>query len=172
MKIQRVTQRIHTREMERLSMGTRTAWIQIPTLCPASHETPGCLNSLPFTIHTAGTQQVCPGRQWKSLLVSLGILQKLWLLDPPSRAHPLLTVPQLRVNIPVPQGPSLTSTAALSSSGGCVCVCMCVVAKSCPTLCGPLDWSPPGSSVQGISQAGILEWVAISSSRGSSRPRD
>ena len=33
---------------------------------------------------------------------------------------------------------------------------------SCPTLCHPIDGSPPGSSVPGILQAGILEWVAIS----------
>ena len=39
-------------------------------------------------------------------------------------------------------------------------------------LCGPLDYSPPGSSVHGIFQARILEWIAISSSRGSSQPRD
>ena len=45
-------------------------------------------------------------------------------------------------------------------------------AQSCPTLCYPMDCSPPGSSVHGISQARILEWVAISSSRGSSWPRD
>ena len=44
----------------------------------------------------------------------------------------------------------------------------CVCAQSCPTLCDPVDCSPPGSSVHGISQARILEWVAISSSRGSS----
>ena len=42
--------------------------------------------------------------------------------------------------------------------------------KSSPTLCGPMDCSPPGSSVPGISQARMLEWVAISFSRGSSRP--
>ena len=40
------------------------------------------------------------------------------------------------------------------------------------TLCNLMDCSPPGSSVHGISQARILEWVAISFSRGSSRPRD
>ena len=40
------------------------------------------------------------------------------------------------------------------------------------TLCGPMDCSPPTSSVQGISRARILEWVAVSFSRGSSRPRD
>ena len=48
----------------------------------------------------------------------------------------------------------------------------CLVAQSCPTLCDPMDCSTPGSSVQGISQARILERVAISFSRGSSRPRD
>ena len=46
------------------------------------------------------------------------------------------------------------------------------VAQSCPTLRDPLDCSPPGSSVHGILQARILEWVAISFSRGSSQPRD
>ena len=43
--------------------------------------------------------------------------------------------------------------------------------QSCPTLCNPMDCSPPGSSVHGILQARILEWVAISSSRGSFWPR-
>ena len=46
------------------------------------------------------------------------------------------------------------------------------VTQSCPTLCNPVDCSPPGSSIHGIFQARILEWVAISFSRGSSRPRD
>ena len=46
------------------------------------------------------------------------------------------------------------------------------MAQSCPTLCDPVDCSPPGSSVHGILQARILEWVAISFSRGSSQPRD
>ena len=50
--------------------------------------------------------------------------------------------------------------------------CWCKIAHSCPTLCNPMDCSPPGSSVQGILQARILNWVAISFSRGSSRPRD
>ena len=50
--------------------------------------------------------------------------------------------------------------------------CVCSVTQSCLTLCNHMDFSPPGSSVQGILQARILEWVAISSSRGSSQPRD
>ena len=44
------------------------------------------------------------------------------------------------------------------------------VARSCPTLCDPLDSSPPGSSVHGILQARILEWVTVPFSRGSSWP--
>ena len=50
--------------------------------------------------------------------------------------------------------------------------CGCLVAKLCPTLCNLMDYSPPGSHVHGISQARILEWVAISFFRVSSRPRD
>ena len=46
------------------------------------------------------------------------------------------------------------------------------VTQSCPTLCDPVDCSQPGSSIHGIFQARVLEWVAISFSRGSSRPRD
>ena len=45
-------------------------------------------------------------------------------------------------------------------------------AQSCPTPCDPMDCSPPVSSVHGILQARILEWLAISSCRGSSWPRD
>ena len=47
-----------------------------------------------------------------------------------------------------------------------------LVAQSCPTLCDPRDCSLPGSSVHGILQARILEWVAIPFSRGPSQPRD
>ena len=45
-------------------------------------------------------------------------------------------------------------------------------AQSCPTLCNPMHCSLPGSSVHGTFQARVLEWVAISFSRVSSRPRD
>ena len=49
-------------------------------------------------------------------------------------------------------------------------VCMCVCDQSlqlCLTLCDSMHYSPPGSSVHRISQARILEWVAMPSSRGS-----
>ena len=62
----------------------------------------------------------------------------------------------------------------------CVCVCVCVRARvctqscltqSCLTLCNPMDCSSPGSSVHGIFQARIMEWVAIFYFRGSSQLR-
>ena len=64
--------------------------------------------------------------------------------------------------------------AELSSFDGDYMVLMseCMHIQLGPTLCNPMDCSPPGSSVPGILQARILEWVAISSSRGSSQPRD
>ena len=48
----------------------------------------------------------------------------------------------------------------------------CVYAQLCPTLCDPTDYSLPGSPIHEVLQARILEWVAISSSRRYSRPRD
>ena len=46
------------------------------------------------------------------------------------------------------------------------------VAQPCLTLCNPTDCNPPSSSIHGISQARVLEWIAISFSTGSSQPRD
>ena len=67
--------------------------------------------------------------------------------------------------------PSLIYRATLTA-GGCfyilswvfphsVCVCVRSVTQSCLTLCDPMDRNPPGSSVHGISQVRIVEWVAI-----------
>ena len=74
------------------------------------------------------------------------------------------------------KGPSLSS-APVHSEDGCLGFLLLTVGgvllpQSCPTLYAPVDCSPPGSSVNGILQARILEWVAIPFSRGSSRPRD
>ena len=54
----------------------------------------------------------------------------------------------------------------------CFCISVCSVGQLCPTLCDPMDCSPPGSSVWLIILARTLEWVAISFSRESSQPRD
>ena len=61
------------------------------------------------------------------------------------------------------------STSPLNLTIACCC---CSVTKSCLTLCDPMDYSTPGSSVRGISRARILEWVVISSSRESFWPKD
>ena len=53
-----------------------------------------------------------------------------------------------------------------------IIILLCVSAQLCPTLCDAEDCSPPGSPVHGISQASILEWVAIYYSRGPSQPRN
>ena len=78
------------------------------------------------------------------------------------------------VDFPVTHGlPCLCRSSFRPSSGLLLAVWgRCLVAMSCPTLCDPTDYNPPGSSVHGISQASIQEWVAISFSRGSSQPRD
>ena len=56
---------------------------------------------------------------------------------------------------------------------GSVFLCVTVfVAQSCLSLCDPTDCSPSGFSVHGILQAKIVEWIAISFSRGTSQPRD
>ena len=47
-----------------------------------------------------------------------------------------------------------------------------LVAQLCPTLYDSMDCSPPGSSVHGMLQAGVLEWVVISFSRGSCQHRE
>ena len=61
---------------------------------------------------------------------------------------------------------------SLSGQSGYTHTCLCAhsVARLCPTFGDPMNCSPPGSSVHGISQERILEWVTISSSRGSPDP--
>ena len=68
-----------------------------------------------------------------------------------------------------------TDAVRLLSWGNCPGLSAAAAAKSlqsCPTLCDPIDGSPPGSSVPGILQARIMQWVAIPFSKGSSPFRD
>ena len=65
-----------------------------------------------------------------------------------------------------------SQTPFMTLAGWLSLLCCCSVSQSCPTLCEPMDCSPAGSSVHGILQTRILEWVAIPFSRGSSWPRD
>ena len=83
------------------------------------------------------------------------------LRDPLGQAHSLPYNKERKH--PLSSANSLSLVGGESESG---------VAQFCPTLCDPMDCSPPGSSVHGISQARILVWVAMISSRGSSWPWD
>ena len=60
---------------------------------------------------------------------------------------------------------------ALRMMAYCVCVCVCVFSHVL-LFCDAMDYSLPGSSVHGILQPRILEWVAMPSSRKSSRPKE
>ena len=65
-----------------------------------------------------------------------------------------------------------TADFVVALPGVSFCIGGGLFVQSCLTLCHPMDHSLPGSSVHGILQARILEWVAMPSSKGSSRPRD
>ena len=93
------------------------------------------------------------------------------LVGPSALPRPLQRLNVFSVSILcVPRFHSPQQGIDSDSLGNCYPVCTC--AQSCPTLCNPMECSPPVSSVHGISQGRILEWVAISFSRISSRPRD
>jgi len=91
-----------------------------------------------------------------------------WASQPP----PFLVVPEKK--LPDPDFKTLMPmmTRGKTKMGNYMRVCVCPVAKLCLTLCNPVGCSLPGSSVHGTFQTRILEWVVISSSRGSSWPRD
>ena len=100
--------------------------------------------------------------------------QEYWSGEPiPSPED--LPDPEIQPGSPALQADSLTTElsgkpqkAALNGTESCCCL----VAKLCLILCGPMDSSPPGYSIHGISQTRKQEWVAISFSTGSSWPRD
>ena len=86
------------------------------------------------------------------------------VIEPVSPAYPALAGGFFTAE--PPEKPSL------KTSLGALYLFLSEVAQSCLTLCDPMDSSLPGSSIHGILQARILEWVAISFSRVSARPRD
>ena len=85
----------------------------------------------------------------------------------------LVSRPGTITTSPALQGRFLTTRPPGKSPNNvnyCVCVCAQLL-QSCLTLCNPMDRSPRGSSVHGILQTRMLEWVAVPCYRGSSRPR-
>ena len=96
--------------------------------------------------------------KWVAMPFSRGSSQPRWGLNP-LLLH-LLHCPVGSLTL-VPSGKLMSESESESE-----------VAQSCPTLCDPMDCSLSGSSVHGIFQARMLEWIAISFSRGSSQPRN
>ena len=91
------------------------------------------------------------------------------------RVMPKIPLAPLTSVVPNGQRISYLTAAAFAADSFSITVLseVCVlVSLLCLTLCDPMDSSPPGSSVHGILQARMLEWVAIPFFRGSSRPRD
>ena len=83
------------------------------------------------------------------------MLSRLVITFIPRSKHLLISwLQSLSAVILEPPQKSLTAAAAAKSL------------QSCPTLCDPIDGSPPGFSVHGVSQARVLEWVAIAFSGG------
>ena len=105
---------------------------------------------------------------------SLSSTWTLWLMSPPGLCG--VPQPQLPASFRLPSSFLLTAPLSISmlwsSCGPLSWKVKVLVAQSCPTLCDPMDCSPPGSSVLWILQARILEWVAMPSSRGSPQLRD
>ena len=130
---------------------------------------------------TSGEWAGNKGKGWMSALLMVGPWH-LWL-DRLAHIHlpfffllneSIVISSSSKHNLPMLVGSNLHSFYILFNyqwlSSFAVSVLCC--AKLCLTLCNPVGCSPPGSSVHGILQARILEWVAMASSRGSSQPRD
>ena len=126
-----------------------------------------------FQVRLRLTKLVCPLRSlclWVSSQSGIPVL-------PISTCELLHIFQSLNQNVTSSMTPSLIPQIRMNlcflwGSLSIICAVLCLVTQSCPTLYNPMDGSPPGSSVHGILQARILEWVAIPSSRGSSPPRD
>ena len=127
--------------------------IQALLFTPSSMLPSTCWSSIHPHLHPSwNLQTFTKGLPWQDLSSLMGIKVNYMSLS-------------LREHSPTE---TITSLQAITR----YCHCPIVCARSCPILYDPMDCSPPGSSLHGISWARILEWVSISSSRVSSWPRD
>ena len=121
-------------------------------LCATSHPNPDCSSNMPLGL---------------SIYCSLFLEEKSQI----SAQFSSLLPSSLSSKVNRSKRPSLTTFCKIVPYTPLFSPWVCMHAKSfqtCPTLCSPTDCSPPGSSVHGILQTKILEWVATPSSRGSS----
>ena len=138
------------------------------------------VNVVPLRVQGASSGwPVCPVDKSSSflLLTQHGVPSSscFFVPQPPSNQPslsgvPILLSPEWNLEPKVWVLSVLTAPGLLLTPGPLRGACS-LVSQSCLTLCNPMDCSPPGSSVHGISQTRTLEWVVISFSRGSSQPR-
>ena len=125
--------------------------------------------ALPRDLHFQGnkTQSLVINSFWKSLLSIYCMPDTVLRLGYTMEKKTNITLPS-REHSPVEE------RGKKSHMNNCMCMCVCVaqLLQSCPTLCDAMDCCLTDSSVHGILQAKILEWVAMPSSRVSSQPRD
>ena len=108
-------------------------------------------------------------RMFGTVETCVGNVCLLWVHSGSTGLKPSTTKHRLFFNSYFSSAPPLFFLATLCSLWGLCSPPICTQSlQSCPTLCNPMDCSPPGSFVRGILQARTLEWVAISSSRRSS----
>ena len=127
------------------------------------------LTSSSFRSHLgteAGAQMLS---EWNQAVGRLSIQVSAF---PNPYASPYLSVPSRYVSNHIGPTIFISTVFKWNASMDTEDLCCCLVAKLCPTLCNPLDCSPPGSSIHGILQARILECITISFSRRYSWPRD
>ena len=139
--------------------------------------------SLPWWVTLAWSFHLCQPHflklkySWFTMLCSFLVYRK-WFSYTHTHTHThIYRYMYIYFHILFPYGPlqSIEYSSLCYTIGLCwLCILYMKVnvAQSCPTLCDPVDCSPPGSSVLGILQPRILEWVAIPFSRGPSRPQD
>jgi len=116
--------------------------------------------------HWSGLPFPSPGTVWRQnqKLVQAALFRSL--------SQPLAKRDLLENDILFPLGFEFSAKETLKRPCIAYCAVLCSVTQSCLALFQPMDCSLPGSSVHGILQARILQWVAMPSSRGSSQPRD
>ena len=138
---------------------TFTSSLKLSKLVLLQHHSSIFLSTAPLSLAISSfNRQLWSLYYVRSIILHTVDIKQTWFLLPWSLQQSLIRFRPLSLSMPI-------FLLYSSPNSVCVCVCVCVL---CPTLCEPVDCSPPGSSVPGISHARILEWFAMLSSRRSS----
>ena len=117
-----------------------------------------CCESSPYIVSLYGAH-------WLSIFLSFSFGSSIWMLSTNLSSNTLILF-----SFSFPCSSLLLNLCWILQFTHCIVHVK--LPQSCPTLCDPMDCSPPGSSVHSILPASILKWVAMHSAKGSSRPRN